>query len=378
MKKLSLFLVMLFSVLGAFGQTKKDLQRLEEKIEELNIKLEILKATSQGDQSQEQEKFKVFGFFGTRFNSLSFATGNRNPLSLNLREGNSFNQSNLNLYFQFTPVENWKVLSEIRFLYNPGGQISYGETVVNELGLPVGLPVVYYDNSYFDPTTSFSYKWGGISLERAWADWTPKDYLSFRAGKFFTPFGIWNVDHGLPVLLSPKVPNLLRMIPNTQVGAMIYGKMYFAHSDLEYSLYVSNGEGFGLGREALAENQENNDDKSIGGRLSLKFQTNIFKELSIGTSGYYGKQTLDSAFVFFKDPEFVMGPNGPVFAGFDGTEVKVESEDNMTLIGFDGKINWNGLGLQGEYVLKMHDYTNFLQPNEKGAYNSRDEMGYYV
>jgi len=469
MKRLVVFVLTLaISFSTALAQEKdheKKMQELEKKIDDLIMEIEVIKATS-GMDAQKVEKFKMFGYFGMRY--MDFTPDNETmfPSSEAMRTEPSFIQNNMNIYFQFNPIENWKVLSEIRFLYYPKGNamstsadastvtsadilrssrfrdFTTGEWVPNNgpfaypissdgycafnighLTTPLDLngdgdfdypaawypkdingnwmlpkadgtfillsptgelagsataadivmvksPVVkgvsMFDNTFntnaLDPVSAINYSWGGLNIERAYMEWNYSDKLNFLGGKFLTPFGIWNVDHGLPVLLSARIPYMLAFIPDTQVGVQTFGRFNLPHTDLEYSMYVSNG------RDIPSPVFDNNKEKSVGGRLNLKLQSEMFKELSIGASGYYGKHTDDVAEykVVFDDSDFIINEDGVTNDG-EYTETKLQvtqhvwSEFDEYDLGVDFKMAFKGLSLQSEFLYRSFDYTAWDQ-----------------
>jgi len=481
-KKVFFVLLIAISLMLRAEDTDKKVKELQEKLEELTLEIEIMKATSGGASTEAKEdKFKLFGYFGARYMDMNFDDASMMPSSTRITDKPSFMQNNLNIYFQFNPVENWKVLSEIRFLYYPKGTSlstnpdattadvlktnkflfdnrmidgngafifnngsSWVELSSGNVAVPVGsngnpaiagaltqhpiatgqyfdiatnqvvttptatsspilleagtfVPIdaagnyiistgsgyirvndaMYVDTQGFiipdlnnvayasditliaspvvksvsmfdkefptsalDPVSAINYSWGGLTIERAYMEWNYSDKLSFRAGKFLTPFGIWNVDHGLPVLLSARIPYMLSFIPDTQTGIETYGRIYLPHTDLEYNIYISNG------RDLPNPLFDNNLEKSVGGRLNLKLQSDIFKELAIGGSGYYGKHTeyVPEYKVVFDANDFIINQNGVTNNGdFSTTKLQVEqhiwSEFDEMDLGVDFKMN---------------------------------------
>lgn len=72
--------------------------------------------------------------------------------------------------------------------------------------------------------------------------WRPD--ISFRVGRFFTPAGIWNVDHYPPFVPTQELPLHIRNIfPQVFDGAMVYGTHPVGGSFVKYDLYWGNGEG---------------------------------------------------------------------------------------------------------------------------------------
>jgi hypothetical protein len=101
------------------------------------------------------------------------------------------------------------------------------------------------------------------------------------AGYFFTPFGIWNVDHGTPTLISLLLPSFQadQFLPNHQLGVQLYGSVYTTGWELGYHAYVANNR--------TPSQVDFDDGKTFGGRVFLS-STGSAVKTKIGASGYYG------------------------------------------------------------------------------------------
>lgn len=448
------------------GDAQDDLQA---QIDDLKSEIELLKSNAQEiEQKKEDQKFSVYGFMGTQLSTTKYDHPDSSLVVLGLgKTPLSFQQTHLNIYFQFDPVENWNVLSEVRFLYEPTGErttyspdqttaepyitdrfkyngapitqllsqltstewdgysaalpvdahnevaikfggflptydynndgtpdlidsnsdgrpdavnymgtgtaIPFGYYPLNAQGLPtthknefilvrtpviqsVGMLEQQYSTDFIDKSDALHYNWGGVNIERAWAEWAPGDAFNIRVGKFFTPFGIWNVDHGVTVLLTPRVPYLLGYIPRTQVGLMAHGIFYLPVLDVKYDLYVSNGPSM------TAAIKDDRDEKCFGGRLNLNFQSRLFNEFSLGGSGYFGKQKMQSQYI--KLDYTVQNDGSNVYQ----TNVLKPSIDPFiveyidlqeTLLGVDLKVNLKGFTIQAEGIYRKFKYRKY-------------------
>jgi hypothetical protein len=128
--------------------------------------------------------------------------------------------------------------------------------------------------------------WGGTVIERAWLEWNDIDAFRVRAGYFLTPYGIWNVDHGTPTLISLALPDFFagEYFPTHQTGIQLLGTIPSGAWEFGYHATVSNGRTVGQ--------LDENDDKAFGGRLFVRFEDEA--RFAVGSSGYYGEYSESS------------------------------------------------------------------------------------
>ena len=82
-----------------------------------------------------------------------------------------------------------------------------------------------------------------LALERAYADYLYSERLNFRAGKFLTPIGRWNVIHAAPLVWTTTRPLVTeRTFPTNATGAMVYGTLPALGNTIDYSVYSALGE----------------------------------------------------------------------------------------------------------------------------------------
>ncbi len=235
----------------------------------------LLEAHAAEEQASGTEKLRFYGFMDVGFQKTWF------PLSSGLNNvvettSSTFVLGNLNLYVDARPSERWRALSEIRFTTYPHGNVSAATP---------GDSFTRTNNQIFDVNSASGgfaqVRWGAIVLERAQIEWSGTDWFRVRAGYWPTPYGIWNVDHGTPTLISLNVPQFVvhEVFPSRQLGVDIEGTLHFDPWHLEYHAYVSNGRTPGQ--------LDPTEDKMVGGRLVLARTTPI--ALRLGASAFYGR-----------------------------------------------------------------------------------------
>lgn len=227
-------------------------------------------ATATGEPTGDP-KFLIYGFLDTGFQRYFHPDEDTKGL-LTTKEG-SFVSGNSNVYLDVRPASGWRGLIETRLTLLPHG--------VYDLRRPGNVPRM---NTRLEDATSPSgrnnVQIGGVIIERSQIEWTHNDAVNLRMGYFFTPWGIWNVDHGTPTLISLFMPAFLvqEAIPQRQTGVEFYGRLNGPPWQLEYHAYVSNGR-----TETLFDLSDN---KAVGGRLVLH-RTGLAR-VAVGLSGLYG------------------------------------------------------------------------------------------
>ncbi len=238
----------------------------QQKIDELEAR--VTEVEEQGGEVVE-DKLKIYGFTDFGLQRI-FAADSFSAIT---DTETSFVIGNLNVYFDAQPIERWRTLFEIRFTNAPNGNLVIGPTGATRTS-----------TFQFDPHAGVwdAPMWGGYTvIERAHTDYLASQYFNVRVGNFFTPFGIWNVDHGSPVLIPVTPPQIIlqSLYPIRQTGLQFYGSAFAGAWELGYALTVTNG------RQELS-NFDFDDDKALGGRLFARNDGDV--RTQIGLSFYRG------------------------------------------------------------------------------------------
>ncbi|MBN1609072.1 MAG: hypothetical protein JW940_20760 [Polyangiaceae bacterium] len=238
-------------------QRRLDAQHAE--LEQLRSELEVAASLApQVESAPSEDRFRVYGFMDAGLRKQWW--GHHAYFhSIGASNAPTFVFGNLNLYFDSRPTPDWRGLAEIRFTSYPDG------TIAN----PTGTSFERQSTLVFDIDGSSGswgqVRYGSIVLERAHIDWTPADWFQVTTGYWLTPYGIWNVDHGTPTLISLMPPQFVVMeeFPARQLGIQIHGVIGVQPPwDLAYHAYISNGR--------YATLQDPTPDKMLGGRLALQ------------------------------------------------------------------------------------------------------------
>jgi len=264
------------AIAKALEESKKAHADAQAKIEELTSRADAAEAAVPEDEGDD--KIKVYGFMDVGVQRVFVSEDRALAAILNSANATSFVIGNLTTYLDVQPMPGWRGLLEVRFTNAPHGE-------VNSFG---GIAGTFKRQStyQFDPhsATVNAPMWGGyVVIERAQIDWTDNELFKLRVGSFFTPFGIWNVDHGTPTLISLVLPQVVALgaFPIRQTGIMLYGTLITGSWELGYHATLTNG------RQELS-NFAFDDNRGFGGRLFANRETGEFT-VKIGVSGYTGR-----------------------------------------------------------------------------------------
>jgi hypothetical protein len=284
----------------------------------------------------------------------------------------SFYIGNLNIYLNAELSDRIRSLVEVRFMYLPQGQLSSeGEPLVLEdLGAATPGALGYTDTRASDYSEfGRDVTWGGIRIERAWAEYSFGPHLTVRGGQWLTPYGIWNVDHGSPTIVAVRRPLVVSqaLFPEHQTGIQLHGRAYAGASTFGYALTLSNGRG------PIAEYQDLDKNKAVGGRLTWQY-TGKF-DLELGASAYRGRYTE-------RDKELEIAVQD---GGVDVNLVSpIRTQFEEVSLGADLRFRYRGLLVQGEVLMNDVAFTpghrppatRSLEPN--GVLADYRTGGFYV
>jgi len=248
----------------------------------------------------------------------------------------SFAVGRLNVYLASQLGDNWNSLAEIRFTYLPHGASTFDETgATSRTDTTVG--------DYTDLNRPI--QWGGIVIERAWLEYNAHPLLNIRMGHWLTPYGIWNVDHGSPVIVGVRRPFIVgeALLPESQTGLELHGAHNLEPFQLGYHLTLSNGRG------PVDQYSDMNDNKALGARVFARADTGTAGTIGLGFSGYRGQYT-------DRTQQFVIDADGNFRNDYPRVSEYMESS-----LAADLKWEWSGFLLQGEAIMNDIVYDD-LRP----------------
>ena len=219
------------------------------------------------DPEGYDDKLAFYGFADVGFVSDNWSA----DVGVVPKHAKTFLVGHLNVYLAKNLSARARTLAEVRFTFLPNGSRSLIDGSVT-------------DNAVTDPTDYYrTTQWGSIIIERVYVEYDVSEHLTIRAGHWLTPYGIWNTDHGSPVIIPVVRPFIIgeQFFPEHQTGLELFGSHYHGGFRLGYHLTASNGRG-------ASEAQVDQDNKlAFGGRLELETPWG----LKLGGSYYRGRYT---------------------------------------------------------------------------------------
>ncbi len=256
------------------------------------------------------DKLQIYGFADFTYQVLTYGPKSLAP------DTASFGLGNLNIYLAKNLTRRWRTLTEVRLLFSPNGSYDANTGAVTS-------------TTAEDPANLFRpIEWGGIRIERAYVEYDIHPRLTIRAGHWLSPYGIWNVDHGSPTIISTYRPYTIgeQFIPEHQTGIHVFGSTYVGRYRIGYHATISNG------RSNASATSDPDRRPAFGGRLEVSAPWS--GTLDLGVSGYAGRATAGG-------PNFLSPP---------------VSQDEVT-VAADAAWHHGGLLVQGEV---MHRSRNYL------------------
>lgn len=247
----------------------------------------------------------------------------------------SFGVGKLNVYLRKELTPRWRSLAEVRFLFAPNGAIAQDGSFID---------TAVSDSANFERAI----RWGGISIERAYLEYDVARWLTVRAGRWLTPYGIWNIDHGSPTIIGASRPYMVgeQFFPESQTGLAAFGARPFGESTLEYHLTLSNGRNF------YEATRDPDSSPAVGGRLA--YETPMAGKLRLGASAYFGRAT------------------EAVRTGAPSVEYK------ELALGADLSWDRDGLHVQSELLVQQRQYEEGQRPMRLGGGYAPDATSWGV
>lgn len=236
----------------------------------------LLLMFSLASSQDNNPKFRFFGFADMSFHKYFFKENAVIQAKNEFSNKFEYSFDHLNLYSDFSPNNKLRMLFEIGYEHIPNYlQYSRGR-ILSVSGQP--------DDTLIPAIPSPSDQNGGkelFNIERAILQLKLNQYARLSFGKFVTPAGIWNVDHGSPVILTSRQPtqfSIVEIYPKAQTGIMEEGNLFLGDVDLSYCVYASTGR-----NEIHIENPK---DVAVGGQLICNLP--FLDEFRIGATAYTG------------------------------------------------------------------------------------------
>lgn len=291
----------------------------------------------------EDSNLKLYGFADALFKTQWYSDNNILRRYDVVEPGGQAYLDHANLYFDSRPNSSVRFLAEVSLNRDPKQAVPAGlRLTYDSAGRTAYVPI-------FVP--ELARKDHGISIARAHADLLLADEFNIRLGKFITPAGIWNVDHGSPTILTVRQPyqtNFVPIFPESQTGLQAFGKTQFLDQDFSYSSWVSTGRGnaMAFGSSDYGQVPQNWDDWAWGSHLQADLALPAEVQTRIGASFHTGTLRMRTEWM-----ESKMG-SAPDLAKLSTTTFD-SSYSRELCYGLDGKILWKGFLFQTEWNHRM-------------------------
>jgi opacity protein-like surface antigen len=300
-------------------------------------------------QSDEDAPIQIYGFADFSYRQLF--GGKSTPYAMFLNREPSFFVGNANIYFSSKLSSRWRSLMEVRFTYLPNG------TPVLSMQTASAPRIDNQQEDYTDFARPRPV--GGIMLERVQLEYTVNSYLAFTLGQWLSPYGIWVVDHGSPVIIGVFRPFIIgsQLIPERQIGVMASGEVPIGDDTLvSYALGLSNG------RSDFVAYEDLDGNKAVTARVAL-ITRELLGDLQIGATFYRGRDTTGENHISTSADSMT-------------SYLRVASQYDEVTYACDVRWLYEGLHLQTEWLLNDRRYTATGRPRSFGGGLSPDRRNW--
>lgn len=239
-----------------------NINEVSERVETLEGSIELLEEANAEMRSEIDNRMQISGYVDVEYIRKK-------------KDGSAashgFRMHHLSLFFKKKISDKWRFFSEIEYEDAPKFDNEGGGKVTVDTGGGTGTADV------FDLGDAN----GKIFVEAVNMDYLWKPEAIFRFGRFFTPAGLWSVDHYPPFVSMQERPRHIRRIfPQLVDGAMVYGTMGMGTHFVSYDAFVGNGEG---------NNGHGDSDtgKAMGLKVSAVLAMPMFSHLEVGGTAYH-------------------------------------------------------------------------------------------
>ena len=237
--------------------------------DELEARLQALQEELSTITQYETSNQQNHGMTVAGYTDAAYISDSRNSVSPTIH------LQHLSLFFKQEISQQWRFFSEIEFEHTP--QFETGNPITVQDCGPDKICGTLDDTNTTINTLEIST--GTIFTEALNLDFNWRSYASFRIGRFFTPAGIWSIDHYPPFVATQERPRHIREIfPQTTDGILVFGIAPVFKHFVSYDLYAGNGEG------NISQDDENNH-KALG--LKLNFDLPYLNNFMVGTTLYH-------------------------------------------------------------------------------------------
>ncbi len=124
--------------------------------------------------------------------------------------------------------------------------------------LELEQPLTWREGSHFSDQDGY------IDLERFYFDYNLNEKINFRAGRYLTPAGRWNLIHASPLVWTTSRPLATsRLFPRAVNGVMLFGALPVGQEALEYTVFAE------VLKDQDIERGEIRFRDTVGARLTL-------------------------------------------------------------------------------------------------------------